>query len=124
MGKLVMVVDDSRAVREALTIVLKGQGFDVVQAVDGEQALEQLDGRKISLIISDLNMPKIDGMTFVKTLKSDDKYAEYRFTPVIMLTSESGYEQKKEGKVAGVKVWVTKPVEPNKLVNAISMLLV
>lgn len=86
MAKTVMVVDDSSSVRQVVSIALKSAGYDVIEACDGKDALAKLNGQKIHLMISDVNMPNMDGITFVKEVK---KLANYKFTPIIMLTTES-----------------------------------
>src|SRR5688500_13828281 len=112
MPKTIMVVDDSASLRQVVSIALKGAGYDVVEASDGKDALGKLKGNKINLVISDVNMPNMDGITFVKELK---KLAEYKFTPVIMLTTESQESKKQEGQAAGAKAWVVKPFTPTQM---------
>ena len=120
MPKKVMVVDDSASLRQVVSIALKGAGYDVVEASDGKDALGKLKGNKINLVISDVNMPNMDGITFVKELK---KLAEYKFTPVIMLTTESQESKKQEGQAAGAKAWVVKPFTPTQMLAAVSKLI-
>lgn len=109
MAKTVLIVDDSASLRQVVSIALKGAGYDVVEGCDGKDALNKLDGRKIHLIISDVNMPNMDGITFVKEVK---KLPNYKFTPIIMLTTESQEAKKREGQAAGAKAWVVKPFKP------------
>jgi two-component system chemotaxis response regulator CheY len=120
MGKTVMIVDDSASLRQVVGIALKGAGYEVVEACDGKDALAKLNGDKIHLIISDVNMPNMDGITFVKELK---KLANYKFTPVIMLTTESQEGKKAEGQAAGAKAWVVKPFQPDQMLAAVSKLI-
>ena len=120
MGKTVMIVDDSASLRQVVGIALKGAGYDVLEACDGKDALAKLDGCKVHLIISDVNMPIMDGITFVKELK---KLANYKFTPVIMLTTESQEAKKSEGQAAGAKAWVVKPFQPEQMLEAVSKLI-
>lgn len=120
MGKTILVVDDSTSFRQVVGIALKGAGYDVVEACDGKDALNKLDGRKINLIVSDVNMPNMDGITFVKSAKL---LPAYKFTPVIMLTTEAGEAKKAEGKAAGVRAWVVKPFQPPVLLDAVSKLI-
>ena len=120
MAKTIMIVDDSTSLRQVVGITLKRAGFDVIEASDGLQALDQLDGRKINLIISDVNMPNMDGISFVKALKA---MPAYRFTPVIMLTTESAEGKKAEGQAAGAKAWVVKPFRPEVMLNAVQKLV-
>ncbi|MFF5296834.1 response regulator [Paractinoplanes globisporus] len=120
MGKTILVVDDSASVRQVVSIALKGAGYDVIQGSDGKDALKQLDGRRIHLIISDVNMPNMDGITFVAEAK---KLPAYKFTPIIMLTTESQEEKKKQAQAAGAKAWVTKPFQPEQMLAAVSKLI-
>jgi two-component system chemotaxis response regulator CheY len=118
--KTVMIVDDSASLRQAVGIALRGAGYDVVEASDGRDALGKLDGRKIHLIISDVNMPNMDGITLVTKVKA---MAGYRFTPIIMLTTEADAAKKEAGRQAGAKAWVVKPFQPPQLLQAVSMLI-
>ncbi|MFZ3024548.1 response regulator [Pseudomonas sp.] len=120
MGKTVLIVDDSTSFRQVVSIALKGAGYDVIEGCDGKDALTKLDGRKINLIVSDVNMPNMDGITFVKAAKL---LPAYKFTPVIMLTTEAGEAKKAEGKAAGVRAWVVKPFQPPVLLDAVSKLI-
>ncbi|MBI5752181.1 MAG: response regulator [Hydrogenophilales bacterium] len=120
MAKTIMIVDDSASLRQVVSIALKGAGYDVVEACDGKDALSKLNGGKINLIISDVNMPNMDGITFVKEAK---KLASYKFTPIIMLTTESQEGKKAEGQAAGAKAWVVKPFKPEQMLNAVSKLV-
>lgn len=119
MAKTIMVVDDSASLRQVVGMTLRGAGYDVVEGSDGRDALGKLDGRKVHLIISDVNMPNMDGITFVKEVK---KTTNYRFTPIIMLTTESQDGKKQEGQAAGAKAWVVKPFKPEQMLNAVSKL--
>ena len=120
MGKTVLVVDDSASVRQVVSIALKGAGYDVLVGTDGKDALAKLDGRRIHLIISDVNMPNMDGITFVTEAK---KLPAYKFTPIIMLTTESQDDKKKQAQAAGAKAWVTKPFQPEQMLAAVSKLI-
>lgn len=120
MNKTIMVVDDSASVRQVVGITLRGAGYDVVEGVDGADALKRLDGRRVHLIISDVNMPNMDGITFVREVR---KLAGYRFTPIMMLTTESDEAKKREGQAAGAKAWVVKPFQPPQLLGAVAKLV-
>jgi len=120
MGKTVLIVDDSASIRQVVSITLKGAGYDVIEGCDGKDALTKLDGRKVHLIISDVNMPNMDGITFLKNVK---QLPAYKFTPVIMLTTEAGEAKKDEGRAAGAKAWVVKPFRPAQMLNAVSKLI-
>jgi two-component system, chemotaxis family, chemotaxis protein CheY len=119
-AKTIMIVDDSASLRQVVGIALRGAGYQVLEASDGKHALSQLSGQKIHLVISDVNMPNMDGITFVKALK---QLPAYKFTPVIMLTTESLESKKKEGQAAGVRAWVTKPFQPPVLLGAVEKLV-
>lgn len=116
----ILVVDDSASLRQVVSISLKGKGYDVIQASNGKDALSKLDGTKINLVISDVNMPIMDGLTFVTEMK---KLPRYKFTPVIMLTTEAGASMKEKGRAAGVKAWVVKPFKPEQMLTAVAKLI-
>ncbi|GAA0362926.1 response regulator [Bowmanella denitrificans] len=120
MGKTILIVDDSVSIRQVVGIALKSAGFDVIEAVDGQDALAKLSGQKINLVISDVNMPNMDGITFVSELK---KLPAYRFTPVIMLTTEGADDKKAAGKAAGAKAWVVKPFKAEQMLDAVNKLI-
>lgn len=120
MAKTIMVVDDSASIRQVVNLTLKKAGYDVSEACDGADALNKLTGQKINLIVCDVNMPNMDGISFVKSLK---ERAGYKFTPVIMLTTESQETKKQEGKAAGAKAWVVKPFKPEQMLEAVSKLI-
>ena len=120
MAKTIMIVDDSASLRQVVGIALKGAGYDVLEGSDGKDALSKLTGQKIHLIISDVNMPNMDGISFVKALK---QLPNYKFTPVIMLTTESQDSKKQEGQAAGAKAWVVKPFKPDILLGAVQKLV-
>jgi two-component system, chemotaxis family, chemotaxis protein CheY len=120
VGKTILIVDDSASVRQVVGIALKGAGYEVIEGVDGADALTKLNGQKIHLIISDVNMPNMDGITFVKEAK---KLAAYKFTPIIMLTTESDEAKKKAGQEAGAKAWVVKPFQPAQMLAAVAKLV-
>ncbi len=120
MAKTIMIVDDSASLRQVVGIALKGAGYDVIEASDGCDALAKLTGQKVHLIISDVNMPNMDGITLVKEIK---KHPNYKFTPVMMLTTESQEAKKAEGQAAGAKAWVVKPFQPPQMLDAVSRLV-
>ena len=106
--------------RQVVNITLTGAGYDVIEACDGKDAIGKLNGKKINLIISDVNMPNMDGITMVTEIKKMDGY---KFTPVIMLTTESEDDKKNKGREAGVKAWMVKPFKPDQMLNAVSKLV-
>jgi len=120
MAKTILVVDDSASLRQVVNIALTGAGYDVIEACDGKDALTKLNGQKIHLIISDVNMPNMDGIAFVAASK---QLAAYKFTPVIMLTTEANEAKKQAGQAAGAKAWVVKPFQPAQMLNAVSKLI-
>jgi len=120
MAKTIMIVDDSASLRQVVGIALKGAGYDVLEAADGKDALSKLTGQKVHLIISDVNMPNMDGIALVKELK---KHPNYKFTPVMMLTTESQEAKKAEGQAAGAKAWIVKPFQPPQMLDAVSRLV-
>jgi len=120
MAKTILIVDDSVTLRQVVSIALKGAGYDVIEGSDGKDALTKLTGQKVHLIISDVNMPNMDGITFVSEVK---KLPAYKFTPVIMLTTEAGEDKKAAGQAAGAKAWVVKPFKPEQMLNAVSKLI-
>jgi two-component system chemotaxis response regulator CheY len=120
MSKTVLMVDDSAAIRQVVTITLKGAGYEVIEASDGVDALSKLTGQRIHLIISDVNMPNMDGISFLKQVKT---LPGYKFTPVIMLTTESAEDKKLEGQAAGAKAWMVKPFQPQQMLAAVSKLV-
>lgn len=120
MAKTIMIVDDSATLRQVVSIALKGAGYDVIEGCDGKDALNKLTGQKVHLIISDVNMPNMDGLTFVTEVK---KLPAYKFTPIIMLTTEAGEAKKAAGQAAGAKAWVVKPFKPDQMLAAVSKLI-
>jgi two-component system chemotaxis response regulator CheY len=120
MGKTIMIVDDSASLRVVVGIALKGAGYDVIEGCDGKDALSKLNGQKVHLIVSDVNMPNMDGISFVKAVK---QMANYKFTPIVMLTTESQDSKKKEGQEAGAKAWVLKPFKPEQLLGVVQKLV-
>ena len=120
MAKTILVVDDSSSLRQVVGIALKGAGYDVIEACDGKDALGKITGQKVHLIISDVNMPNMDGITFVKEVK---KIAEHKFVPIIMLTTESQEAKKQEGQAAGAKAWVVILFYPAQMLTAVSKLV-
>lgn len=120
MGKSILIVDDSASIRQVVSMTLKGAGFEVIEACDGRDALSKLTGQRVHLMISDVNMPNMDGLTFLREVKSR---AEYKFTPVIMLTTESAEDKKMQGQAGGAKAWMVKPFQPQQMLAAVNKLV-
>jgi two-component system, chemotaxis family, chemotaxis protein CheY len=119
MAKTVLVVDDSQSVRLIVKSALSGAGYRVVEAADGKEALALLNGQAFNLAICDLNMPHVNGIEFVQTVK---KMPQYKFLPVLMLTTETHDEKKQMGKEAGARAWMLKPFSPTQLIKAVDKL--
>jgi two-component system chemotaxis response regulator CheY len=118
--KTILIVDDAASIRQVVGLSLKGAGYEVIDACDGKDALGKMTGQKINLIITDVNMPNMDGITFIKEAK---KLPRYKFTPIIVLTTESQDNKKREGQAAGAKAWVVKPFQPPQLLAAVAKLV-
>jgi two-component system, chemotaxis family, chemotaxis protein CheY len=120
MNKTIMTVDDSASIRQAVTFTLTQAGYDVMQASDGKEAIAKLGGSPVRLVLTDLNMPNMDGIGLIKWIRSQPSY---RFMPVIMLTTESQESKKQEGKAAGATGWIIKPFKPEQLVAVIKKVI-
>jgi two-component system, chemotaxis family, chemotaxis protein CheY len=123
MAKTIMMVDDSASLRSVVKITLTGAGYEVIEACDGRDALTKLSGlagRKVHLIISDVNMPVMGGIEFLTQLKQNPSF---KFTPVIMLTTEGQEAVKEKGRAAGAKAWMVKPFNPTQMLGAVSKLI-
>ncbi|CAK0775227.1 two-component system, chemotaxis family, chemotaxis protein CheY [Gammaproteobacteria bacterium] len=116
----ILAVDDSASMRQMVSFTLKGGGYEVVEAVDGMDALKIAKTRKVDLVITDVNMPQMDGIQLIKELRS---LPDYRFTPLLMLTTESSPEKKQQGKAAGATGWIVKPFNPDQLLGTIRKVL-
>jgi len=119
MTKTILIVDDSESIRQVVGITLRGAGYGVIEACDGKDALSKLTGQKVHLIVSDVNMPNLDGIGLVKEVKQSP---QYKFTPIMMLTTEAGDSMKMAGKAAGAKAWLVKPFQPAALLAAVARL--
>jgi two-component system chemotaxis response regulator CheY len=120
MSKTILIVDDSSSLRTVVKMALTRAGYEVIEAFDGEDALTKLDGKKINLIVSDVNMPRMDGITFLTHVKANPRY---KFTPVVMLTTEGQDATKERGRAAGAKAWIVKPFNPPVLLDAVAKLV-
>jgi two-component system chemotaxis response regulator CheY len=120
MAASILAVDDSASMRQMVSFTLKSAGYDVVEASDGAQALSIAKARSVNLVITDVNMPNMDGISLIRELRS---LSSYKFTPLLMLTTESSPEKKQEGKAAGATGWIVKPFNPEQLLNTVKKVL-
>ncbi|THB66013.1 MAG: response regulator [Gammaproteobacteria bacterium] len=116
----VLIVDDSASMRQMVTFTLKSAGHGVEEAVDGVDALKKAKMGNFDLIVSDVNMPNMDGITFVKEMRGLEAY---KFTPILLLTTESAADKKQEGKAAGATGWIVKPFSPDQLLSTAKKVL-
>jgi two-component system, chemotaxis family, chemotaxis protein CheY len=120
MGKLIMTADDSASVRQMVAFTLKQNGYEVVEAVDGQDALTKLSAKKVDMLLTDLNMPKLDGIGLIKGVRAGSLN---KFIPIVMLTTESQDTKKAEGKSAGATGWIVKPFKPEQLIAVVKKVL-
>ena len=120
----ILVVDDSSTVRDEVANFLKGNGLDVATAIDGKDGLVKMKTDPgIKLIVSDVNMPNMGGIDFVRTIKNGEQFAQYRSTPIVMLTTESSEKKRSEGQLAGAKAWMVKPFLPERLLSVVEKIV-
>lgn len=120
MGKIIMTADDSASVRQMVSFTLKQSGYEVIEAVDGKDALQKLSGQKVDMLITDLNMPNLDGIGLIKGARA---IPTCKFIPIVMLTTESQDGKKQEGKAAGATGWIVKPFKPDQLLSVVKKVL-
>lgn len=120
MAKTILAVDDSASIRQMVAFTLKSAGYDVVEAVDGQDGLDKARSRPVNLVLTDQNMPRMDGLTLVKELRS---LSQHRSTPILMLTTESSDQMKAQGKAAGATGWLVKPFDPTKLLEVVKKVI-
>ena len=120
MSKTIMTVDDSASIRQMVGFTLKNAGYNVLEAVDGEDAVNKITGAELNMMITDLNMPNMDGIELIKYVRSRP---EFKFIPIIMLTTESQASKKQEGKSAGATGWIVKPFNPDQLIGVVKKVL-
>lgn len=116
MGKRVLIVDDSASMRQLIAFTIKDAGHEALLAENGRQALEMLKGAPADLVITDLNMPEMDGITLIKELRA---MAAYKFVPILMLTTESQVAKREEGRAAGASGWIVKPFSAEKMLEVV-----
>jgi len=114
MAKTVLSVDDSSSIRQMVAFTLKGAGYEVVEAVDGQDGLEKAKMKTVDMVLTDQNMPRMDGLTLIKNLRA---MPNYKSVPILMLTTESGDAIKQKGTAAGATGWLVKPFDPAKLLE-------
>lgn len=120
MAKSILTVDDSASIRQMVAFALKSQGYEVAEAVDGQDGLAKARAKQFNLILTDQNMPRMDGLTMVKSLRA---LPNYRTTPILILTTESSDQMKAQGKAAGATGWLVKPFDPAKLLEVVRKVL-
>lgn len=120
MSKCIMVVDDSATVRESLRMTLSAAGYRILPAIDGVDALAKLAGERVDMLISDLNMPNLDGLGLLTAVRQNPAF---RFTPFLMLTTELAEDKKRAGKVGGAAGWIVKPFRPDQMLKVVRILL-
>jgi two-component system chemotaxis response regulator CheY len=120
MSKKILAVDDSISIRQLQSAVLSAAGYQVIEAVDGKDALTKLAGNTVDLILTDLNMPNLDGIGLIKAVRAG---TAQRLVPIIMLTTESQEDKKLAGRTAGATAWIVKPFTPDKLIGVIKKVI-
>ena len=120
MAKTILAVDDSASIRQLVSFTLKSAGYEVVEAVDGMDGLEKAKTKPINLVLTDQNMPRMDGMTLIKNLRT---LPQYKSVPILILTTESSDAMKAQGRAAGATGWLVKPFDPQKLLEVIKKVI-
>jgi two-component system chemotaxis response regulator CheY len=120
MNKTILIADDSESIRELVEMTLRQAGYDVIKTIDGEHALQFMHGQQIHLVITDLNMPKIDGIQLIREIRKNEQYTAL---PVLLLTTESQASKKEEAKQAGATGWIVKPFVPEKLLSVVQKVI-
>jgi two-component system, chemotaxis family, chemotaxis protein CheY len=118
--KTIMAVDDSASLRQMVSVVLRGGGYQVIESVDGLDALSKLKGQELHLFLTDVNMPKMDGFELTRRLRA---MPQYKFVPVVLLTTESTADKKQLGKAAGATAWIVKPFNPDQLLAVVKKVI-
>ena len=116
MAKTILAVDDSASIRQMVSFTLKSAGYEVIEAVDGQDGLDKAKARSVNLVLTDQNMPRMDGLTLTKSLRAMPQYAS---TPILRLTTESSDAMKAQGRAAGATGWLVKPFDPQKLIEVV-----
>ncbi len=120
MEKTVLAIDDSASIRQMVSFTLKSSGYSVIEAVDGVDGLDKARGKTVNLVLTDQNMPRMDGLTLIKSLRG---MTQYKSVPILMLTTESSDAMKAQGRAAGATGWLVKPFDPQKLVEVVKKVI-
>ncbi|WP_088330449.1 response regulator [Lacimicrobium sp. SS2-24] len=120
MSKKILIVDDSPSIRQMVEVTLKSEGYDITAATDGQNALDICQDHSFDFVLTDVNMPNMDGISLVKALR---QMAAFAATPIVMLTTEAGSDMKSQGKAAGATGWMVKPFDPSKLLQLVAKVL-
>jgi two-component system chemotaxis response regulator CheY len=118
--KTIMAIDDSASLRQMVSVVLRGGGYQVIESVDGLDALSKLKGQQLDLFLTDVNMPKMDGFELTRKIRA---MPAYKFVPIVLLTTESTPEKKQQGKAAGATAWIVKPFNPDQLLAVVKKVI-
>ena len=120
MAKTILAVDDSASLRQMVSFTLKSSGYEVIEAVDGQDGLDKAKSRTVNLILTDQNMPRMDGLTLIRNLRA---LPQYKTTPILMLTTESSDAMKQQGRAVGATGWLVKPFDPQKLTEVVKKVI-
>lgn len=120
MPKTILAVDDSASLRQMVSFTLKSSGYEVIEAVDGQDGLDKAKARGVDLVLTDQNMPRMDGLTLIRSLRG---LPQYKTTPILMLTTESSDAMKQQGRAAGATGWLVKPFDPQKLIEVVKKVI-
>jgi two-component system chemotaxis response regulator CheY len=120
MAKTILAIDDSASIRQMVAFTLKSSGYEVVDAVDGMDGLDKAKAKSFNLILTDQNMPRMDGLTLIKNLRA---LPQYKTVPILMLTTESSDAMKQQGRAAGATGWLVKPFDPQKLIEVVKKVI-
>jgi two-component system, chemotaxis family, chemotaxis protein CheY len=120
MNKTILSVDDSASIRQLITFTLSNAGYAVIEAVDGKDALDKIKTSPVDMVITDLNMPNMNGLELIQSLRDNPAF---KFTPIVMLTTESAIQKKEAGREVGATGWIVKPFKPEQLISVVKRLL-
>ncbi len=116
MAKTILAIDDSASIRQMVSFTLKSAGYEVIEAVDGMDGLDKAKAKTAHLVLTDQNMPRMDGLTLIRSLRA---LPQYQAVPILMLTTESSDAMKSQGRAAGATGWLVKPFDPQKLIEVV-----